>query len=260
MKKNILGGLIVGIASMAAMTSCIENVGNRVTYGITACTVVSSNTSRVIIQDDYTQYYYYADEFLGNDMNEGYRYILSSWTVNYDEQPSGAYGTYAAPLKLSDVTYEKLNTKMYDRTGVSTLPVDTVNLMGIPYISRSQNTYATYTYVTFSGMVNKNASAEFNLLYKDRLPSASSSLPDTLVYEMRTTFNSSKYEASTYEVFYQCFQLQSLVSQQPVKIYYEARSTNLPSSSDSGTTLGDGYVVITAPTISSSSSSSSATN
>jgi hypothetical protein len=103
MKRNILHGALVAGLSAAALSSCIENNGNQISLGNVASTVVRSEYGYTVVQDDYTHYYYYADEFEDQGFQMGDRVLLSSWTVDYDNQPSNAYGTVNSPLKMSKV-------------------------------------------------------------------------------------------------------------------------------------------------------------
>lgn len=221
MKKNIFRGLLLSAVSVAGLTSCLEDVGNRFTLNNMMCTVVSNSSSRVVVQMDATQAYYFADEFLNKDMEIGDRYLLQKLTVNNDEQPAGATGAINTPILMTEVSTEKVDTKPFIMESVEdpTLANDSVELFYSPYIIRSKTSYNTYTYITFSGAVLKKADPDFRLVFTGRIEDANNKGKDTLCYEFKAT-NLKEGEKGVYESYAQCFNLDPMPSEQIVKIYY----------------------------------------
>jgi hypothetical protein len=247
MKRNILHGALVAGLSAAALSSCIENNGNQISLGNVASTVVRSEYGQTVVQDDYTHYYYYADEFEGQGFQMGDRVLLSSWTIDYDNQPSNAYGTVNSPLKATKVEFEQIETKWYingSNAEVDALSNDSVSIFAAPYITTStiSETYGSLTYLTFTGTTYKGASPKFNLIYTGTLPSVSESVPDTLVYDFKCSFTSDNYTKNTTEVYVKSFRMPTFKDNQPILINYCGIYTQL--STDEA--WGNGYVVLTA--------------
>lgn len=221
MKKNIFRSLLLIAVAVVALTSCLGNVGNKYTLSSLMATVVATSSNQVIVQIDATQAYYFADEFLGRELEIGERLLINKMTVNNDEQPVGATGSQTKPIKMIEVTLQKVETEEVMSSGEneSTMPNDSVELFATPYLSTSAIGLSERTYITFSGSVLKKSDPKFRLVFKEHLADSNGQGKDTLCYEFKAA-NEKAGEKGSYEAFVQCFYMPSMKSEQIVKIAY----------------------------------------
>lgn len=243
MKKNIFRCLLV-TAAVTVFSSCMENVGNRFTLVNMMSTVVSVTPSQVVVQIDATGAYYFADEFLGKELNVGERCLLEQLTVNNDEQPAGATGSQTQPIKMIEVTSRKVNTKDFIQESQEdeTLANDSLELFYAPYINIAKISSSSQTFITFSGATLKKADPDFRLVFKGRLENPTEAAKDTLWFEFKAT-NDKVGEKGVYEAYAQCFNLMNVKSEQIVKVSFAAKKYQSLEANK----INSSYCVITAP-------------
>lgn len=249
MKKSIVYSFLCATTVLFGLSSCLEDVGNKRTFSGQLATVVASSETQKVVQLDIENNwggYYYADEFLNSSQvgGVGSRILLSSLTINYDNQPVGATGTKEKPIQLSEIqglSKVDVSNVIYPLPDEPELQNDSLEMFYTPLIAA---TSIERTYLTIHGNVLKNSVPKFRLIERETLSGSGEGAMDTLCFELQTTYQIVPETKDTYDFFVHSFVMPRLESEQMIKIQYASKRVNNQFGN-----FKDGYCLIEAPVI-----------